>query len=195
LLLIVFHQVSISSQKNIVSQPRLSWSTQELNIMKTLSRFSLLAALIAAACTFSTASMAATATGTANATVLTPIAIAATTALNFGTFAGNTAGTVVVSTAGARSATGGVVLATGGTVSAGAFTVTGTGSATFAVTYPGSFKVTSGSDTMAVQVAGAATGTLSSGTVSLPVGGTLTVGAAQAAGNYTGTYTMTVEYN
>lgn len=163
--------------------------------MKTLSRFSVLAALLAVAGTFSTASMGATATGTANATVLTPIAIAAGTALNFGTFAGNTAGTVVVSTAGARSATGGVVLATGGTVGAGTFTVTGTGSATFAVTYPPSFNVTSGSDTMAVVVNGAATGTLSGGTVSLPVGGTLTVGAAQAAGSYTGTYTMTVEYN
>jgi spore coat protein U-like protein len=63
------------------------------------------------------------------------------------------------------------------------------------VTYPASFNVVSNANTMAVQVAGAATGTLANGTVALPVGGTLTVGANQAAGSYTGTYTMTVEYN
>lgn len=163
--------------------------------MKNLSRFSLLAAIIATASTLSVSAFAATATGTASATVLTPIAIAAGTALNFGTLAGNASGgTVVVTAAGARSTTGTVVV-TGAAFSAGTFTVTGTGAATFAVTYPGSFNVVSGSDTMAVAVTGAATGTLSGGTVSLPVGGTLTVGANQAAGSYTGTYVMTVEYN
>ncbi len=102
---------------------------------------------------------------------------------------------MIISTVGGRSTTGTVVGTTGTAFNAGTFTVTGTGAATFAVTYPGSFNVVSGSDTMAVVVTGAATGTLAGGTVSLPVGGTLTVGANQAAGSYTGTYTMTVEYN
>ena len=160
-----------------------------------MTRFSFLAAAVAVTSALSFSALAATATGTANATVLTPITIAAGTALNFGTLAGNASGgTVVVTAAGARSTTGTVVV-TGGTFAAGTFTVTGTGSSTFAVTYPVSFNVVSGSDTMAVVVTGAATGTLSGGTVSLPVGGTLTVGGNQAAGSYTGNYTMTVEYN
>ncbi|MEO8023128.1 DUF4402 domain-containing protein [Polaromonas sp.] len=165
--------------------------------MKNFTRFSLLAAVIATASTLSVSALAATATGTASATVLAPIAIAAGTALNFGTLAGNASGgTVVVTAAGARSTTGTVVV-TGAAFSAGAFTVTGTGASTFAVTYPGSFNVSAnaGANTMAVVVNGAATGTLVGGTVSLPVGGTLTVGANQVAGSYTGTYTMTVEYN
>lgn len=163
--------------------------------MKNSARFTLIATLMAVVGAFSGGALAATATGTANATVLTPIAISAGTALNFGTLSANASGgTVTVTAAGARSTTGTVVV-TSGAFSAASFTVTGTGSSTFAVTYPASFNVTSGANNMAVTVTGAATGTLASGTATLPVGGTLTVGAAQAAGSYTGTYTMTVEYN
>ena len=168
--------------------------------MKTFHRLSLVSTLMAAA-TFSSGSFAATATGTANATVLTPITITAGTALNFGTLAGNTAGTVTVTAAGARSTSGGVVV-TSGAFSAASFTVGGTSGATFGVTYPASFNVTSGANTMAVLVGGgtagangAATGSLTSASISFPVGGVLSVGAAQPAGSYTGNYVMTVEYN
>lgn len=153
------------------------------------------AALVLAAFGVSGSAFAASVNGTANATVLTPIAIAAGNTLEFGSFAGNGAGTVVVSEAGARTATGSVLLIPGGTIRQGTFTVTGTGNATFAVTYPGSVNLSNGTETMALQVAGAATGTLASGTATVNVGGTLTVAAAQAAGSYTGTYSMTVEYN
>lgn len=164
--------------------------------MKSSNRFALLATVVVALSSLSSAAMAASATGTANAQVLAPIAITAGTALNFGTIAGNGAGTVIVTPGGARSFTGGVV-GTAAAFAAGTFNVTGTGGATFAMTYPGSFNVSAnaGANTMAVTVNGAATGTLSGGTASFPVGGTLTVGAAQAAGAYTGTYSMTVEYN
>lgn len=162
--------------------------------MKSSNRFALLATAVVALSSLSTAALAAVATGTANAQVLAPIAITAGTALNFGTFAGNAAGTVVLTSANGRSSTGGVILAAGATA-AGTFTVTGSNSATFAVTYPGSFNVTSGANTMAVTVNGAATGTLTGTSVTFPVGGVLTVGTAQAAGAYTGTYSMTVEYN
>lgn len=140
---------------------------------------------------------AATATGTANATVIVPLTITAGTALNFGTFAANsTGGTVVITTASARSATGSVALSATTPGVAGSFTVTGNASSTFAITNPGTFNVTSGANTMAVNLTGlATTGTLAAGTATILVPGTLTVGASQAAGNYTGTYTMAVEYN
>lgn len=169
--------------------------------MKTLSRLSLLAAVMAVAGTFSTGALAATASGTANATVLQPIAITAGTALNFGTFSGNASGgTVKVSTGSVRTLTGSVVVASGNTPTAGTFSVTGTGTSTFGITYPANFNVTSGANTMSVDVSAATntnptTGTLAGGTATLSVGGTLTVAANQTAGAYTGSYTMTVEYN
>lgn len=164
--------------------------------MKSSTRFSLLATVVIAFGSLSTAALAATATGTANATVLTPMAIAATTALNFGTFSANASGgTVVVTSGGARSQTGTVALSSGTPGTNATFTVTGTGASTFAITYPGSFNVTGPGTAMPVTVVGAATGTLSGGSLVLPVGGTLTVGAAQLAGAYTGTYIMKVEYN
>jgi spore coat protein U-like protein len=39
------------------------------------------------------------------------------------------------------------------------------------------------------------TGTLTAGTQNITVGGTLNVGAAQASGSYTGTFSVTVNYN
>ena len=155
-----------------------------------------LAVLILAMFGASGSALAATASGSASATVLAPIAISAGNTLQFGNFSPVASGTVIVAAAdGGRTATGGVILA-GGTVSAGTFTVTGTGAQTFAITYPGSVNLSrEGGGTMALQVAGAATGTLSSGTATINVGGTLTVATNQTAGAYTGSYTMTVEYN
>lgn len=165
--------------------------------MNMTARLSLTAALLAGFGAFSTSSMAATATGTASATVLTPITVSANTAqLNFGTFAGNTAGTVDIDAGGVRTKSGGVVLATGGTASAASFAVTGSGSATFAVTYTGPFTVTSGSNSMTYTLTTPpATGTLSGGTATIVFGASLAVAAGQAAGTYTGSYAVNVEYN
>ena len=169
--------------------------------MKNSSRLSLLAAVVATLSTLSVSAIAATATGQASATVLTPITISPVTALNFGTLAGNASGgTVTVTALNARSQVGSVVFATGG-FSAASFKVDGTGGATFAVTYPTvPLSVTNGTVSMPFTVTGQTNGTLSGtapsvGTLTFPVGGTLTVGANQAAGTYTGSYTMTVEYN
>jgi hypothetical protein len=167
--------------------------------MKTLPRLSLLATLMAAA-TFSGGAFAASATGTASATVLAPIAIGTTVPLNFGSFAGNAAGSVTIAPtlAGTRSFTG-VVLTSGVAGTAAKFTVTGTGNATFGVTYTNpTFNVLNGSGgTMSVTTTGATSGTLAAGTLDLYVGGTLTVAASQAAGAYTNNSSMivVVEYN
>jgi hypothetical protein len=155
-----------------------------------------LASLVLATMGASGSALAASATGTANATVLAPIAISAGNTLEFGSFSPVAGGTVVIAAAdGARSVTGGVVLVPGGTIRAGTFSVTGTGTQTFAITYPSSVNLSKGGDTMALQVAGPATGTLAAGAATINVGGTLTVALNQPAGAYAGTYSMTVEYN
>lgn len=91
--------------------------------------------------------------GTATATIVAPIDITATQDLAFGKIsATGAAGTVVISTAGARSQTGGAVLVSTGSVESQAtFDVTGDGNSTYAITLPvGAATITSGGDTMTV---------------------------------------------
>ncbi|MEK9951770.1 MAG: DUF4402 domain-containing protein [Curvibacter sp.] len=128
--------------------------------------------------------------------------IASTGALSFGSFVAGSGGTVVVGTSGARSKTGGVVLVgQGATASAAQFLVSGTASATYAITLPpdGTVSLSSGSQTMALNGFVSfphATGTLSAGgSQVLNVGATLSVGANQTPGNYSGSFNVTVQYN
>lgn len=135
--------------------------------------------------------------------------IAAGTDLAFGTFiAGATAGTVVVSTAGARSATGGVVLLTNAQFAqpaAGTMPVSGTGNRTYQITLPASATLSrTGGGSMSV---GTFTsnplpglngtkgyGQLANGAQTISIGATLSVGANQTAGSYSGTFDVTVVY-
>jgi hypothetical protein len=144
------------------------------------------------------------ATATATATIVSPIAIAKTVDMNFGNVAASAAlGTVVLTPAGGRSATGGVTLpATAGTVTAASFTVTGTPGYTYAITLPAAaLTITSGGPSMTVDTwtsSPTPTGTLVAGTSTLTVGATLHVGANQASGVYgvpAETFTVTVNYN
>jgi len=141
---------------------------------------------------------AASVDGDASATVVSGIAISQNTALSFGNFAAGTGGTVVIGTDGARSQTGAVSLSTVDAGSQGIFDVTGEGNATFAITLPANATLTSGANTMTVDTFTSdpsGTGTLSSGSASINVGATLTVADSQAAGSYSGTYTVSVDYN
>jgi hypothetical protein len=125
----------------------------------------------------------------------------------FGTFAAGVAGTVTVSNSGVRSATGGAVLMTGAAPSAARFNITGQPSTTYSITHSGSATLTSGANSMVLTKSSDLTGANvtsgnvtaglldGAGTQSLFVGGTLTVGAAQAPGVYTGTVVATVDYN
>ncbi len=169
-----------------------------------------LAAAVAAASLAGSSAHAAQATASASGTVVAPIAITAATNLVFGSFAAGAGGSVTVSTSGARTFSG-VVLMSGATPSAARFNVTGTASSTYSITHSGTAVLTNtsgvGGETMTLTKfsdlsAGNATsgnvtaGTLDSGgTQSLYVGATLTVGAAQVPGIYTGTVIATVEYN
>lgn len=146
--------------------------------------------------------MAASDDGTATATIVIPITITATQDLAFGKINANGGGTVVIATDGSRSVGGGdVALVTTGSVETQAqFTVTGVDGATYAITLPGApiDIENANNETMSVGTFTSdpnGTGTLTGGTETLNVGGTLTVGAAQDPGDYTGDFTVTVEYN
>ena len=140
----------------------------------------------------------ATASANATATIVTPIAMSKTADMAFAEVAaGSTAGTIILSTAGSRTATGGAKVG-GGTSSAASFTVTGQAGYTYNITLPASAAtLSSGANTMTVDnwVSNPTpSGTLTGGTSTLLVGGTLNVGASQAAGAYTGTFSVTVAY-
>lgn len=144
-------------------------------------------------------SSSATATANVTAEIVAAIAISKTTDMNFGkVVAGGTSGTVVLSTAGVRSATGGTKLGNAGSTAAGAFSVTGESGATYSVTLPASRTISSGANNMTVDTFTSnpsGTGTLTGGSQSLAVGATLNVGASQVSGTYTGTFDVTVAYN
>ncbi len=130
-------------------------------------------------------------------TLLAPISISSSANLDFGTMVPTgTAGTVTVTPAGARSSVNVDLL--GGLPSAAAFDVTGEGANTYSITLPSSATLTSGGNTMTVDTytddAGA-TPTLSGGSDTFNVGATLNVGATQAEGTYSGTFSVTVNYN
>ena len=152
---------------------------------------------------------AAIATSTATSTVITPIAITAPVVLSFGRFAHGAGGSVTISNSGIRTSTGVVLSNSSGVETAARFDVTGDGSSTYGITHSGVTVLSDSAstpNTMAlsktsdltgsnVTTGNVSSGTLSSGVQSIFVGGTLTVGATQAAGTYTGAVTVTVEYN
>lgn len=150
------------------------------------------------------------ATSSATATVITPVNIVNNTALIFGSVSqtNGTAGTVVVSPAGARSVTGGALIPAGGTAGAAAtFTVTGESTYAYTITLP-STDVTLSGPTDSSMIANAftvgqgavgtvtgTTGNLVGGTGNLNVGATLNMVASQVSGTYTGSFPVTVAYN
>ena len=163
-----------------------------------------------AALTCSGQAFAEKATAIASATVLaTPAVLTKTADLSFGKFATGAAGSITISTSGVRTVSGGVLpSADGGTMTAATFVVSGDRGAAYSITHGGTSALsrTAGSETMLmtkfsdVSAANATTGTAAGGTLnagaqSIYVGGTLAVGANQAGGAYTGTISVTVEYN
>lgn len=155
--------------------------------MKTITKIT---AALAATVLGAQAAQAATANGTASATVIGPLAVSQTTPMNFGSFSPSaTAGTV---TSGGIT-TGGVAVVSAG--SNALFTATGNPNSNFSISVPASISMTSGVNSM--------TNTLTAQTVSaldntgrrdFNVLGTLAVAANQPSGTYTGSYTVTVNY-
>ncbi len=166
--------------------------------MKKLILAAALVALSAGTAQAATGNSAST-IGIANASVVTSLKITHTlgASLAFGSFSAGTGGTIVVNQAGAGSVTGDVGLMSNSSNGADGFTVTGDTTRTFTVTTSTGNTVTTGGttpSTMPFAVSAPATATLVAGTYALKIGGTLTVANAQAAGAYTGTYTVTITY-
>ncbi|SBV34736.1 conserved exported protein of unknown function [uncultured Sphingopyxis sp.] len=155
----------------------------------------LLGAAIAALAINASAAQAATATGTATAKILRQITLTKTSDLQYATIiSGATASTVAVSTAG--GVTCGAGLTCTGTTAAGSFDVAGSSGAVVlvggdsSVTLNGSLggTMTSTLTYSAPNITLGATGG------SFQVGGTLSVGANQASGDYSGTFNVTANY-
>lgn len=149
----------------------------------------------------SQSALAATDTGTANARIITPITVTEVTQMNFGDIqpeAGAT--TVTLSTGGVATPSGATVVT--GSPSQGVFTVTGTEAATYSITLPADGDVQLSGPGPVMEVTGfnhdaGATPTIGVGNTStLNIGAVLSVAgsATQAAGDYSGTYDVTVDY-
>ncbi len=137
-------------------------------------------------------------TANVDITVAAPISISASGNMDFGTMVTTgTAGTVTVTPAGARSSVNVDLL--GGLPSAASFDVTGKGNANYSITLPSSATLSSGANTMTIDTftddAGASPKLTAGGSETFNVGATLNVGATQAAGTYSGTFAVTVNYN
>lgn len=181
---------------------------QEIQMKSNFKQASLRAALAVALAAAAVSSYAVEGVAGATATVIAPIAINNAVDLNFGKFAPGTGGSITVSTDGTPSSTG-IVRSTTVAPTAARFDVTGDANATYAITYTGTSTTLSdgGTNSMALAIfsdldaGGVTSGSASSGTLSgtgaqsIYVGGTLTVGATQAAGTYTGSVKVQVEYN
>lgn len=182
---------------------------QKVLIMKTrFSTCKFLGLLLAAGLVSGQAmaqSSATLANAEAFATILKPISIAAGDPLRFGSVVAG-AGTVTVTPGGDRAVGGDVKLLSIPEVGSGAasFTVTGQGNAVYLVALPKEGEevlLKSGTNTMKVTdfKTSPATGNNfqldEKGSQIFNVGGMLNVGATQAAGEYRGEFSVTVNYN
>jgi hypothetical protein len=131
-----------------------------------------------------------------------PLSLLNTRGIAFGSFAAGTGGAVVISPAGSRSATGGVVLISASDGAAAQFTISGDPDFVYSITLPtdGTVALTDGAG-HSMEVTGftshpALSGQLSSGgSQALAIGASLNVGANQPAGNYSGGFLITVNYD
>ncbi|MDO9370687.1 MAG: DUF4402 domain-containing protein [Sphingopyxis sp.] len=145
--------------------------------------------------------------GTVNAAVVRPNTLIKTDDLDFGTMiSGPTGGTVSINAVtGARTTTGGVTPVGAGTQRAifqgtgGLLLITVSGDTSVTLTRAGGGGTMTASLVRAASTSGGGitllgSTLLPSGVQTYYIGGTLTVPANQAAGDYSGTFTLTVNY-
>ncbi len=167
---------------------------------KTTKKISL-AAAIALMTLNGTSAIAATASATASATISNaPITITNTTPLSFGEIApGSQASVVTMSNDGTRSVTSGDVTLGADNGSVAVFELTGEANKSYTINLPTADVTLSDADgaTMTVNnFTHNASGTIpATGTESFNVGAQLNIGANQAAGSYSGNFSVEVIYN
>lgn len=166
------------------------------NHMRTIGmKRAILGAAIAALAMNASAAQAASTTATAKAKILAPLSITNSSDLDFGTIvSGAAASTVAVSPAGAPTC--GTGLTCIGTVSAAGFNLAGTSGAlvTISLAAPTVTLTSAGNSMSATLAASQNSLTLTSTGGTFTVGGTLNVAANQAAGTYSGTFTVNANY-
>jgi hypothetical protein len=131
------------------------------------------------------------------------ISLSSSVGLVFGSIvAGSQTSLVVVDPSGGRTVSSGNATLVGGTHTAASFTASGNPGQAYTISLPASASLSDGhSHTMSVDAFSCTVNPLASGQLSgsgsqdFQVGGTLTVGANQAPGAYTGTFNVTVVYN
>jgi len=138
-------------------------------------------------------------TADVNAVIVSPIAIADGTALNFGTINGSaTGGDVTVTNGGNRSFTNADMdITSATTITAATFDITAADTYSYSISIPDTKLTGAGTDMDVTFTHSRKGSTLRVGdglAQELRVGGTLTVNDAQAEGDYEGTVTVTVAY-
>jgi Domain of unknown function (DUF4402) len=175
--------------------------------MRNSIRFA--AAALAIASFGSAANAATTANGTATAEVLSTLTVTPTADLRFGQIAANGGGTVVIPADSAQAISTTGTLVSTGTRGAAAFTVQGNRgvrvqlsalAVTTNLTWQGTWGGPGAAPTMVLSALGSHwTNNVdvldaTTGQAEVNVGGTLTVGANQEPGLYSGTFSFSVEY-
>jgi len=140
---------------------------------------------------------ATTTSGTANAILRAAISLVENTQLDFDTIDADVAGdTITITPAGTVTATGSSVAS--GSPAAGAWSATGDASAAVTVSFSVGDTLTGPGTAMPLNNfahdAGGTPAFDGGGALAFAVGADLTVGAAQTAGTYSGSYDVTVDY-
>ena len=157
-------------------------------------KFAVAGVALAAAGLSANAANAATASASGRAKTIGAVTVTNTSDLQFGTIAAAPSPSVVdIATNGTRTC--GAGLGCTGSTTAADFAIGGTTGYVTTVSAPASITLTSGTNTM-LALLNPTSGlvTLVAGAGSFSIGGTLLVGGAQAEGDYTGTFTATVNY-
>ncbi len=161
--------------------------------MKNFVKISAASAVLALGLSASAAN-AATANANASAVILTPVTVTKTADLDFGTIAiGTGGGNVAIAATDARTCDTGLVCS--GTTTSAKFSVTGVTGQVVGVSVPASMSLTSGANSMTATLVGSPGSlTLAAGANAVAVGGSLAVSGTQAGGSYSGSFTVTVNY-
>jgi hypothetical protein len=148
---------------------------------------------------FSQSAQATDATGTATAIIRAAITLVEDQGMDFGLITPNPAGdTITITPAGVVSAVSGSDLA--GSPTAGGFTATGTALSAVTISFSTGDVLADGGAGVDITLgtfthdAGGSPAFDGAGDLNFDVGAQLTIGAAQVAGTYNGTYTATVDY-